>query len=108
MRKLLTKSVLGFGLVILLSSCSYFDKDIVKEVQITTKPVDKPELTLPPVDELRLRDLEWIVVNKDNVDLVFQQLKDKKIPVGLYALTGEGYEKLGLNISDIRAMVQQQ
>jgi len=30
------------------------------------------------------------------------------VPIGLYVLTGEGYENLGLNISDIRALIQQQ
>lgn len=29
-------------------------------------------------------------------------------PLGLFVLTGDGYENLGLNFSDIRALVQQQ
>ena len=29
-------------------------------------------------------------------------------PLALFVLTGEGYENLGLNFSDIRALVQQQ
>ena len=106
MKTLLTKSALGFGLVILLSSCSSFDK--VLPVEISTKPVEKPELTLPRVDELRMREVNWIVINESNVDEVFEELKRQNIPVGVYALTGEQYENLGLNISDIRALVQQQ
>ena len=102
----LTKSVLGFGLVILLSSCSSLQQ--VLPVEVSTRPVDKPELTLPRVDELRMREVNWIVINQDNVDQVFEDLKNKNIPVGVYALTGEQYENLGLNFSDIRALVQQQ
>lgn len=106
MKSLLTKSVLGFGLVILLSSCSSLQQVI--PVEVSTKPVEKPELTLPRVDELRMREVNWIVINEDNVDEVFENLKNKNIPVGVYALTGEQYENLGLNFSDIRALVQQQ
>jgi len=106
MKSLLTKSVLGFGLVILLSSCSSLQQ--VLPVEVSTRPVDKPELTLPRVDELRMREVNWIVINQDNVDQVFEDLKNKNIPVGVYALTGEQYENLGLNFSDIRALVQQQ
>lgn len=106
MKSLLTKSVLGFGLVILLSSCSSLQQVI--PVEVSTKPVEKPELTLPRVDELRMREVNWIVINKDNVEEIFSDLKNKNIPVGVYALTGEQYENLGLNFSDIRALVQQQ
>jgi len=106
MKSLLTKSVLGFGLVILLSSCSSLQQ--VLPVEVSTRPVEKPELTLPRVDELRMREVNWIVINQDNVDQVFEDLKNKNIPVGVYALTGEQYENLGLNFSDIRALVQQQ
>ena len=106
MKSLLTKSVLGFGLVILLSSCSSLQQVI--PVEVSTKPVEKPELTLPRVDELRMREVNWIVINQDNVDQIFENLKNKNIPVGVYALTGEQYENLGLNFSDIRALVQQQ
>ena len=106
MKSLLTKSVLGFGLVILLSRCSSLQQVI--PVEVSTKPVEKPELTLPRVDELRMREVNWIVINQDNVDQVFEDLKNRNIPVGVYALTGEQYENLGLNFSDIRALVQQQ
>jgi hypothetical protein len=37
-----------------------------------------------------------------------EQLRATGQPLALFALTGEGYENLGLNFSDIRAMVQQQ
>ncbi len=63
---------------------------------------------MPPVDEIRLRKVEWIVINRDNLEQKLAELETKGVPVGLYVLTGEGYENLGLNFSDIRALVQQQ
>jgi len=60
------------------------------------------------VDELRMREVKWVVINQDNVDQVLADLDAQGIPVGLYALTGKGYANLGQNFSDIRALVQQQ
>ena len=75
---------------------------------IIAKPIEKPDLVLPPVDELRMREVKWYVINEDNVDQVMAELDSQGIPVGLYALTGKGYANLGQNFSDIRAMIQQQ
>jgi len=77
-------------------------------IEISTKPIEKPSLVLPPVDEVNMRKVEWIVINKDNVEMVMERLQKEGKAFALYALTGEGYGNLGLNFSDIRALVQQQ
>jgi hypothetical protein len=48
------------------------------------------------------------VINKDNLEAVKARLESQGQAFALYALTGEGYGNLGLNFSDIRAMVEQQ
>ena len=63
---------------------------------------------MPPVDELNMRNVEWIVLNEANVEAVITKLNSEGKAFALYALTGEGYGNLGLNFSDIRALVQQQ
>lgn len=55
-----------------------------------------------------MRNVEWIVLNEGNVDAVMAKLKTEGKAFALYALSGEGYGNLGLNFSDIRALVQQQ
>jgi hypothetical protein len=55
-----------------------------------------------------MRNVEWIVLNEGNVDSVIDKLQTEGKAFALYALTGEGYGNLGLNFSDIRALVQQQ
>ena len=55
-----------------------------------------------------MRKVEWIVINEANVDVVIEKLKTEGQAFALYALTGDGYGNLGLNFSDIRALVQQQ
>ena len=103
--KILTKSVLGFGLVLLLSGCLGNNP---QPIEVSAKPLDKPELNLPPVDEIRTRPVEWVIINEENLEEKIAQLTANGQPLGLFVLTGEGYENLGLNISDIRALVQQQ
>jgi hypothetical protein len=98
------KIALGFGLVLLLAGCLGNNP---QRIEVSTKPLDKPELNLPPVDELRLRRVEWVIVNEENLEAKLAELRSKG-PLAMFVLTGEGYENLGLNFSDIRALVQQQ
>ena len=110
MRKLpknLTKSVLGFGLVLTLMGCSLTQQP-PREIAISSKPVDKPELVLPPVDEVNMRNVEWIIITEENLEARLEELRGTGQPIAVFGLTGEGYENLGLNFSDIRALVQQQ
>jgi hypothetical protein len=57
------------------------------------------------VDQLDLRPLQWIIVTPDNIDEKFAEIKDGELV--FFALTREGYENLALNISDIRANIEQ-
>jgi hypothetical protein len=91
-------------MIIVLAGCSA----LPQQIEVSSKPIEKPTLVLPPVDELNMRKLEWIVINEDNVDAVMAKLESEGKAFALYALTGEGYGDLGLNFSDIRALVQQQ
>jgi hypothetical protein len=77
-------------------------------IEISARPIDKPELILPPAQQLNLKEVEWVVINEENAAEVFAKLKeDKKDPV-LIGLTDDGYEVLALNYSDIMAYIQQQ
>ena len=106
MLKTLTVSALGFMMIISLGACS--QNQPIQEIAISTKPIDKPKLVLPKVDKVNIRDIEWVVINEENVEEEIQKIKDSGQPVGLFTLTGKGYQNLALNFSDIRAMVQQQ
>jgi hypothetical protein len=77
-------------------------------IEISSKPISKPDLILPPARQLNLKEVEWVVINEENAAEVFAKLKeDKKDPV-LIGLTDDGYEVLALNYSDIMAYIQQQ
>ena len=60
------------------------------------------------MDEINLRPVEWIIINESNLDAKVAELKAGGRPLAMFVLTGDGYENLGTNFSDIRALVQQQ
>jgi len=92
-------------LALLISGCSSLQP---RQIEVSTVPVEKPELELPDTDEIRLREVEWTLITPDNVEDVLEQAEGSGRPVVFFALTDKGYENLGLNISDIRALIQQQ
>jgi hypothetical protein len=99
-------SVLGFlSLTLLISGCSSLQP---RQIEVSTVPVEKPQLELPSTDEIRLRNVEWTLITPDNAEEVFAEAEESGRPVVFFALTDKGYENLGLNISDIRALIQQQ
>ena len=55
-----------------------------------------------------MRPVEWIIVNENNLEEKIAELTAGGRPLAMFVLTGDGYENLGLNFSDIRALVQQQ
>ncbi len=97
-------SALGCLTLLLVSACS----KPVQEIQISAKPVDKPELVLPYADPIQTRDVQWVVITPDNYEEVFAKLAKTGQPIVLFGLTDSGYENLALNLSDIRAFIQQQ
>jgi len=79
-----------------------------RQIEISAKPIDKPALVLPPVEQLRLKDVEWVIITEENAQEVFAKLlKDKKDPM-LIGLTDDGYEVLSLNMSEIMRLIAQQ
>jgi hypothetical protein len=107
MQKLLTKNALGFlTLTLLLSACSL--PQIDRPITVSAQPIQRPQLILPSVDELRMRNVEWVIINEENIETRLQEFKTTGQPIALFVLTAEGYENLALNLSDIRALIQQQ
>jgi hypothetical protein len=94
-------SVLGFGI---LAGCA----ETIEPLTISTVPVDRPSLTLPGVDEVRARPVDWIVITPDNFEKKMAELAARGDPVVIFGLSGTGYENLSLNTADLRTLVEQQ
>ena len=79
-----------------------------QRIEVTSRPINKPELILPKVDQVSMRKIEWIIITEDNMEEEVAKWTAGGKPLAVFAITAEGYENLGQNFSDIRALVQQQ
>lgn len=85
-----------------LISCS---PKVPDSVVYSAKPIDRPRLVIPTVDQFTRRDIQWIVVTPANAETIFRD----KGEVALFALTSEGYKNLSLNTADqLKLILQQQ
>lgn len=107
MKKNSTASVLGciMSCFLLVSACSPSVREIpVETVVVKNIEIKRPAPVVPNVDQLDLRSVKWIIVTPENVDSVFASLNGDMV---LFALTADGYESLSLNLSDVRANIEQ-
>ena len=91
-------------IVISLAACS----TTPQRIEVTSKPIDKPQLILPDVDQVTMRKIEWVIITEANMEEEVAKWTAGGKPLAVFALTANGYESLGKNFSDIRALVQQQ
>lgn len=104
MVKNLIKNVLGcLTLLFALSACS----ETTEKIEISTTPVDKPRLSLPEVDELNLKTVEWHVITPNNFEEKIKEFEERTIPIAFFAVSGKGYEALSLNLNDLRSQIEQ-
>ncbi len=97
----------ALGCLIILSAingCS----SLPKQIFVSAEPIEKPKLILPESDELDLREVEWVILVKENWEEQWAKLEQSGEALAFFATTDSGYENLGLNYSDIRAFIQQQ
>jgi len=99
------KNILLFGiLAVFLTGCT----SSVKELLVTTVEVSKTPLNIPNPDPLEMRDVEWIIVTKDNAAEVFEQIKSSGGEYSVFAVTDSGYKSLQMNFVDIRNHLAEQ
>lgn len=106
MKKNLTVNALGYMMsLLLISGCSVPNVEPVQSVEVRTVEVSKPAPIVPSVDQLKLREVKWVVLTPDNVDQKFKEITNGEMV--FFALTKDGYENLSLNLSDVRSNIEQ-
>ena len=107
MTESLIQNALGFILIgFLTSACSSKEVEPVNIVEVRTIETARPAPVVPEIDQLSLRPVEWLIITPDNVDEKFNEIKNGEVV--LFALTTSDYENISLNLSDIRAAMDQQ
>ena len=108
MEKHSIRNVLGCGLVLaallLTSGCA----SSPQRIEVSAKPIEKPQLTLPNADALNMKEVKWVIITPENFEQVVEDAKKAGRPIAFFALTDQGYANLGLNFSSIRVYIQQQ
>lgn len=89
----------------LLSACATPNVEPVTAVEVRTVEVKRPAPIVPNVDQLNLRAVKWIVITPENIDQKFSEIQEGELV--FFALTRQGYENLSLNLSDVRANIEQ-
>ena len=89
--------------IMMLGGCSSTPE--IKQIEVTTTAIEKLPLSLPNPAPLELQEVGWMIVTEDNIDEAWQLLKDKNEGVALFALRHGDYERLALNIKEIRALL---
>jgi hypothetical protein len=97
------KVILLLVAVAFMSGCSFAPK--VKQIEVTSKVVEKLPLNMPTPQPLELQQVDWIIVTEENIGEVWQLLKNDKEGVALFALRKGDYERLAINIKEIRAVL---
>lgn len=93
--------------IVFLAACGSSTKiEPVKPVEVRTIEVQKPAPVVPTVDQLRLREVKWVVITPENAEEKFKEIKTGEAVY--FALTTDGYENIALNLSDVRALIDQQ
>ena len=54
---------------------------------------------------LDLQEIEWVIVTRDNIEEVWAEIEGDNEGVALFALRHGDYERLALNIKEIRALL---
>jgi hypothetical protein len=88
-----------------LSGCASFMPEVTK---YSTEPVERPLLVLSESEIINMKDVDYIVVTRENVEEVWAELEASGKSIVLFALTHEGYENLALNNADIIRYLSEQ
>ena len=97
------KVILLLVVAAFMTGCSLTPK--VKQIEVTSKVEEKLPLNMPTPPALELQQVDWLIVTEENIGEVWQLLKDDKEGVALFALRKGDYERLAINIKEIRAVL---
>jgi hypothetical protein len=105
---MINKYLLLAGLIFTLAACAkpQPEPEIATQVEVRTVQVRPPAPIIPSVDQVRMRPVNWIILTPENVEEKFAQIRNGELV--LFAVTTAGYENIAMNLSDIRALLEQQ
>lgn len=95
------KIAISVILILLLVGCNHLP------TQPTNVYRPKTPINLPPAQAYVLEDATWYTVTPENVDAVFEKLKEDNLDLVLFAVDENGWEKLDLNREKLEQHIRQ-
>jgi len=92
-------------MALFLVGCASNPAEPTAKVVIQKVIEKKLPLNIHDPEPLELADVEWVIVTRENIDEVWAQIVADNEGVALFALRHGDYERLALNIADIRAQL---
>jgi hypothetical protein len=95
--------------LIALSSCGAASKLLPEpQVVVQTEYVERTIPTQSRPNPVNMPNVDWYVVNADNIDEFLSRIESDVGEVVFIAITPKGYENLALGIADLRRYILQQ
>ena len=92
-------------MALFLVGCASNTVEPTEKVVIQKVIEKKLPLNIQDPEPLDLEHIEWVIVTRENIDEVWAQIEGDNEGVALFALRHGDYERLALNIADIRAQL---
>ncbi len=92
-------------MALFLVGCSMTKVKPEQKVVIQKVIEKKLPLNIADPEALDLADVEWVIVTEDNIDVVWKQIVADNEGVALFALRHGDYERLAMNIVEIRSQL---
>ena len=92
-------------MALLLVGCA--TNKVQPEPKVVIQKVIEKKLPLNIADPepLELQHIEWVIVTRDNIEEVWTEIQSDNEGVALFALRHGDYERLALNLADIRSQL---
>lgn len=89
----------------LISACGVKQPKPITITEIKSNIINRPNLILPQTTPIDTKSVNWKVVTPENVDKIFEDMKNSNQEMVLFALTTSGYENVSLNMSEIMRLL---
>ncbi len=90
------------------STCLLFSACAPKPIEVNTTVVEKTKLDMKDPKPIKMNDVEFFIITKDNATEIFKELEAKNVDVVLYGLSDNGYENMSINMANIKRYILEQ
>lgn len=98
MKNIIAAALLTFT----LTGCASFGWNSPEPVVIKKEEVSRTPLNIPDPAPIKPTVPNWILITPANAEKVWQQLRNNKSDLVLFALTDDGYEALAVDTAETR------